>query len=546
MSKANTLEDVIKVADKLGYEVLDKEYINTITEMGFKCKGCGIIRHTSFNNLKHRYDCENCRNIKLRTLELERYLRLVNSLGRNTSKEELTKNKFSYTKLNNYCVFLGYGSFEDFKTKYNIGKPYNQNKLKLEDITDSYKWFYDKYNRFPTSKDCSEHKELHSRNVTTKILNENNISLRELCMSISGGKEDKYTRFIGLEAEDYDKYKNKYINLCKSLVEPISIHKLSSYDLPSSRWFVDYCPNKEVKTYVDFYKWCGITRIKDITKEEAIETIYKMQSELNRPLMYDDFRNPSLETIGITTVKKYWKTMNKMKVELGLEVIQEDMTCKHIEDFELVKQEINYICDTIYIKENRKTIMVKDINKHNRLQLKYSSLNKICTNNNITIRDLITNYGFEFQKEGNGMVIYNDDGEITKSSYEHIFSNKLKELGYKYNKDYFRDIRYKTFIDNYEEKMDCDYKIYIDNRVIYIEVAGMLSKNYEKLYKSPELMYSKSKKLYAEKLNLKENMFIDNGLEYFILFPSDLKDEKLDELFENILNIKQNKKELST
>ena len=546
MSKKSTLEDVISIADKLGYEVLDKEYINTITEMGFKCKGCGIIRHTSFNNLKHRYDCENCRNIKLRTLELERYLRLVNSLGRNTSKEELTKNKFSYTKLNNYCVFLGYGSFEDFKTKYNIGKPYNQNKLKLEDITDSYKWFYDKYNRFPTSKDCSEHKELHSRNVTTKILNENNISLRELCMSISGGKEDKYTRFIGLEAEDYDKYKNKYINLCKSLVEPISIHKLSSYDLPSSRWFVDYCPNKEVKTYVDFYKWCGITRIKDITKEEAIETIYKMQSELNRPLMYDDFRNPSLETIGITTVKKYWKTMNKMKVELGLEVIQEDMTCKHIEDFELVKQEINYICDTIYIKENRKTIMVKDINKHNRLQLKYSSLNKICTNNNITIRDLITNYGFEFQKEGNGMVIYNDDGEITKSSYEHIFSNKLKELGYKYNKDYFRDIRYKTFIDNYEEKMDCDYKIYIDNRVIYIEVAGMLSKNYEKLYKSPELMYSKSKKLYAEKLNLKENMFIDNGLEYFILFPSDLKDEKLDELFENILNIKQNKKELST
>lgn len=461
MSKANTLEDVIKVADKLGYDVLDKEYINTITEMGFKCKGCGIIRHTSFNNLKHRYDCENCRNIKLRTLELERYLHLVNSLGRNTSKEELAKNKFSYTKLNNYCAFLGYGSFEDFKTKYNIDKPYNQNKLKLEDITDSYKWFYDKYNRFPTSKDCSEHKELHSRNVITKILSENNMSLRDLCISISDGKEDKYTRFIGLNTADYNTYKNKYINICNELGEPIAYNKITTYNLPNARWFIKYCPNKDIKNYVDFYTWCGLKNRRDFTKEDVIKIICDMQSKLNRPLMYEDFRNPKKNSVGIGIVKKYWENMNKMKEELGLEVIQDNMVCKHIDDFELVKLEINYVCDTVCAEENKKIIMVKDINKYNRLELKYSSLNKVCNNNKTTIRDLITNYGFKFQKEGNGMVVYNDNGEITKSSYEYIFSNKLKELGYEYNKDYFRDVRYKTFIDNYNEMMDCDYIIHM-------------------------------------------------------------------------------------
>lgn len=36
-------------------------------------------------------------------------------------------------------------------------------------------------------------------------------------------------------------------------------------------------------------------------------------------------------------------------------------------------------------------------------------------------------------------------------------------------------------------------------------------------------------------------MFVENSLDYFILFPSDLKEENLDNLFDSILNIKQNK-----
>jgi len=541
--KRKIMDEVIEEVSKIEYEVLDEEYLNNSTSMNFKCKKCGIIRISTFNNLKRRYNCENCEEIEQAELEMERYLNIVNELNRNLCKAEILENKFSYQRLNKYSKKLGYIDFGDFKDKHNI-KYFQNNKLYLEDIIKSYKWFYSKYNKFPLAKDCIEHEEMYARSTTTRILNENKMNLKDLCVLISDGKEDKYTRFIGLKIEDYDKHKSRYISICKELGEPISVHKLGEYELPSSRWFLDNCPNQDVKTYPAFYKWCGFKRVQDITKEEATKIIYKMQSVKDKPLMYDDFRNPTEDTIGITTIRKYWKTMNKMKVELGLEIIQEDMVNKHIEDFELIKEEVFYICDTIYIKENRKTIMVKDINKHNRLQLKYSSLNKICANNNTTIRDLITNYGFEFQKEGNGMVIYNNDGEVTKSSYEYIFSNKLKELGYEYNKDYFRDIRYKTFVDNYEEMMDCDYEIHINDRVFYIELAGMLSRDNEKLYKNPELISSKGKSKYAEKLNIKENMFIDNGLEYFILFPSNLKDEKLDELFENILNIKQNKKEL--
>ena len=51
MSKKSTLEDVIRVADKLGFEVLDKEYIDSSTKMNFKCKKCGTIKCISFKNL---------------------------------------------------------------------------------------------------------------------------------------------------------------------------------------------------------------------------------------------------------------------------------------------------------------------------------------------------------------------------------------------------------------------------------------------------------------------------------------------------------------
>ena len=50
-----------------------------------------------------------------------------------------------------------------------------------------------------------------------------------------------------------------------------------------------------------------------LSKEEVISIIHNMQATLNRPLMYDDFRNPLENTIGISEIRKYFKTMNNMK-----------------------------------------------------------------------------------------------------------------------------------------------------------------------------------------------------------------------------------------
>ena len=469
-------------------------------------------------------------------LELSRYLKEAIRLKRSLNEKESRELHFNSRTLNRCAIREGYDSFSDFKLKNNIESKAINKKVYLDDIIDSYKNFYKEYNKFPTVEDCSKCDYLYSRSVTNRVLKQNNMVLSDLCDLISGGVENKYTIFISRDVSKYEEYKQKYIDICNSIGKPISIKDFKNYNIPSHTWFIEHCPNKDIKGYIDFYKWCGFKNENDITKDESMGIIYNMQLNLDRPLMYDDFRSPTKDTIGISIVRKYWGTMNKMKKELGLEIVQEDMVSKHIEDIKLIINEIKNVCDLVHSNENREVIMTTDITKYNKLNLSIQSFNKICKQNNTTVRKIVESYGYKYQKEGTGMVIYYDDGEVTKSSLEYLFTNKLRELGYEYNINYFRDVRYRTFVNNYDGLLDCDYEIHIGNKVLYIEIAGML-RDYKWKYKNPELISSKSKKRYAEKLNEKENMFIKDELNYFILFPSDLKEENLDNLFKDILHI---------
>lgn len=273
-----------------------------------------------------------------------------------------------------------------------------------------------------------------------------------------------------------------------------------------------------------------------MTKEEVSEIVLNMQSKLNRPLMYDDFRHPSVDEIGITIIKNYWGSMNKMKEELGLKIIQEDMVSKHIDDVNIIINELHYICDKVK-ETGRKTITVFDIETLNRIDSKEMVFRRCCKQNKTSIRNVIENYGCSYQKEGNGLNHFYKDGEKVVSQYELNFSDKLREYKFSYNNTYFRDVRYKELDNNYNGFMNCDYEIHIKDRIFYVEIAGMLSGKCEINHKNNLKQSSKSKQTYSDKLKEKEQMFIDNNLEYYILFPSDLKD--LDKLFSDVLKIEK-------
>lgn len=473
--------------------------------------------------------------------ELQRYLDFSDKLGRRLTKREMEENKFDYIILNRCSKEEGYNSFRDFQIKNNIEVKNLKNEITLKNVINSYKRFYNENNRLPIVDDISKNDYLYIREIVKTVLKRNNMKLLDLCKLVTNNNVDmNYQMMIGLDCNDdiYNEYKSKFIKECmKNNNNPISQYGIcNKYNLPNVNWFIKNCPNKNVKTYKDFCEWCGFIRPENITKEEAKNIILKMQSKLDRPLMYDDFRNPNKDEIGITTVKKFWGTMNKMKRELGLIVNQEDMVHKHIDDINIYINDLHNICDKTLEKYNRNNITMFDIEEFTELNIKghaiFENIKKI--GSNITARKIIESYkDFKLQKEGFGSIHRFIDGEISKSNYEFTFSNKLKELGYIYNKDYFRDVRYREFIKNYDGLLDCDYIIKINNRDIYIEIAGMLRDNEDNYYNNiPIMENSKRRENYRLKLKKKEQMLKENNLEYYIILPSDMKN--IDKLFDYI------------
>lgn len=313
-------------------------------------------------------------------------------------------------------------------------------------------------------------------------------------------------------------YANKYKELSIKKGKYISYNELinNEYGLPSGNWLAKHCPDDTVTNFSKFVEWCGFIPYYDVSKEKAIKTIYKMQSKLDRPLMYDDFRYPKLDEIGNHTIIKYWGTMNKMKEDLGLEIIQESMIDKQKSKEEML-EDIKLICNEIYIKEGRKTIIRSDFNNNNKC-LTYQTYYKKLKEYGIEMRDFIERLGFNVVNSGCGMSHTYKDGELTMSQYEFQFSNFLRKKGLMFNKDYFRNVMYKNFIQNFDGLIDCDYVIYFNSKTIYVEIAGFL-RDYEMYYKKNIPINIKSKERYRENLKFKEKLLNENKLNYAIIFP---------------------------
>lgn len=117
-----------------------------------------------------------------------------------------------------------------------------------------------------------------------------------------------------------------------------------------------------------------------------------------------------------------------------------------------------------------------------------------------------------------------DDGEIAYSTYEYDFSSYLKELGYIYNCDYYRNVPYKSFIQGIKSKINCDYEIIIDNISIYVEIAGIIKSNNGN-WKNIEYK-NKVNNSYKNKMINKEELLKTSNIHYLILFPEDFYQNK--------------------
>ena len=322
---------------------------------------------------------------------------------------------------------------------------------------------------------------------------------------------------------EYDFYVKEFIRKSEENGTPISYNnlRLEPFNLPDSRWYIANCPDKTVDCWAKFVAWCGFyTHGAPLSKERATELIYKMQEQIGRPLMYDDFRGRGCYRVPIEYIRQTWGSINKMKEALGLEIVQESMIEKQLskEDFdEIIYDIVDYVN-----RSDKDFITTKEIDANENWN-DSSCLRKYAKKYyNQTLMELFESHNISCGQQGRGINFTFDDGEHITSQFEYMFSEFLKNYGLKYNVDYFRDVNYSQFIDDYTDKMNCDYVIHIDNKVIYVEIAGIIESYKEWFYNDRPISRSKSKERYRLKLKRKEQMLKNNGLLYFILFPCDL------------------------
>lgn len=247
--------------------------------------------------------------------------------------------------------------------------------------------------------------------------------------------------------------------------------------------------------------------------------------------MYDDFRGHGCYSVSFSHISRYWGTMNKMKQELGLEVIQPQMIKVTQESFDKTIQILKQ-----YLLDNDKNFIT--ISEWNSLNFdglyKFSSIARFVEENyKMSISDYLLNHGIRMGEAGEGIKNIFNDGEITTSQFEYMFSSFLRKNGLKYNIDYFRDVNYSDFCNEYNGNMNCDYVIKHNDNIIYIEIAGIIRGYKSFYYENRIIPSSKSKEKYRQKLKQKEELLCFNNCIYFILFPCDLTEENMQQVIEN-------------
>lgn len=279
---------------------------------------------------------------------LEKLEKLTKELGRIPKNSEVLESKIigDIRTLINYFKELGYGEWADyFREKgykkdgdIKVGNKYKSPRsINVDDLNTIFCEFNKIHNRYPNSEDLnSGYNEMPTYHKVLKILKNSNISWAEFLLE------------YGIFYPDINKY-NEYINIFReisiNLGRPLKYSELinNNYNLPDSRWFINHCPDKNVKNYNQFLEYVGFKPRYNISKELAIKMILELQDKLNRPLITDDFQNINNNDLGITTINNYWGTFNKMKEELGLEIVQECMTKKHKSKEEMINDMQNFI-----------------------------------------------------------------------------------------------------------------------------------------------------------------------------------------------------------
>ena len=463
-------------------------------------------------------------NISPETL-IDKFKNLVIKLGKIPSLSELDKindfpsHQLIYKHFNDYDTFVNSCGFNYNKI--------NDGKFKKEFLINEIKRFVSEFNKIPTPKDFEKLESYPSRKTFTNHFgNFNNVVIEAGFKPVYISLEMKRERDLKTYTKDF------LINEIHRFIKEFNRVPIAK-DFDSN---INY-PSRDKYRKI-FGNWSNALLEANLPLNHVFYyTDEFLESEFNR-FVKENGRIPIFREFNNSEYPSFWCYQNRFgswnnAVKAYGYEIQSD-----VYNFEVLKNKLLEFCYNIKNTENRNIITVSDIENCDELP-SYSCYRKHLKNNGYSIRSFLNEYGFDIPKEGRGMNYTFEDGEKTSSQHEFNFSNYLRNnLNLQYNIDYFRDIKYKKFIKGYNKNSNCDYVINLNNKVLYIEIAGIL-RDYKNFYIQNIIINSKSREDYRINLYNKEKLLKDNCLNYHILFPFDLNEEYLDAIFNDFINIKE-------
>lgn len=404
------------------------------------------------------------------------------------------------------------------RSKYNVNGIYKTGyELTYNDVKYLYDEYYRTYGKYLSSKSQVVSNNVPHSKILARVLKEQGITLNDWQNSYG------LISHVRSDPKHYDIYLKKFKDLYveKGCIRYNELIK-NNLGLPNPNFFIKYCPDKSVKDYVSFIRWCGFKHNKIKEKEDIVNALIEYENNINRPITKDDL---CVDKIGFSeiVIKRLWGTFSKCKEELGL--IKTQMN-RELYTFEEYKKKIDDRLDEIIKVKGRTTITWNDLETkigYETPPLEHHSVYKKFNNVGMDYAEYFIKKGFRFIPSSYGHSQMFPDGEKTKSNFEYDYSTFLREIGFNYNDGYTRDVMYKLFCNGLDDnsKMNCDYKVTYNDKDYYIEIAGILESEddlYADLTDDTDIKY-------RDKMIIKRDLLKKSNINYLFLYSKDMNDD---------------------
>lgn len=400
-----------------------------------------------------------------------------------------------------------------------VGEEYiSTNQLSYDNLVYLYKEYIQKNGRAPTTVECVSKNNLPQMRVVNRILKDNQVTYKEF-MGLLGKNSHVRT-----EGGDFNVYLQKYKEVSERLGRAPLEKELTknNWGLPSANWLVKNCLEPSVDSYDKFVVWtgCHSNKIKRWTKDEVVSSLKSYEQKINRGLKKSDI-TPENVGFSLIVINRLFGTFGNAIAECGLSKYIPDK--KPLSHYKAVLKDV--VCD--YRRKGEMTyISWSDIESgvYGDTTYNHKTFRKVFENHGENINAFIKSCGCMLNSRGVGYRYTFDDGEMVRSNLEYKYSKFLRGLGFMFNRDYFRDVKYRNF--SYEKsRIDCDYVVANGDNRIYIEIAGMMYKPKQsnwRIYNYP----SERANTYRDTILKKEKILKNINVSYLILFHDDFENDE--------------------